>query len=306
MAVEAPYSGERIVDPSVLASRIEAISNSVEGAAAHFGSFWFDAPIPAGLDPLSPAYRDAVLAQYRMVAGRDYALQREAHTFDVLHDHDFIARPWPYNTGAAEQVGTMMAALGFVISAIRPRSGHRVLEMGAGWGNLALPLAQMGCNVTALDIEKRYTHILRERSMRTGVDLRVVQAPFLEAGRLFDGERFDLVVFNAAFHHCHDHIALLGLIRDQLLARGGRLVLAGEPLLEALHYPWGLNPSGEGIWAVRTHGWLELVFRPSYLIHALDDCGFDAALTTCEFSPMGNVIVAHRRVTTTLRPGSDL
>ncbi len=160
---------------------------------------------------------------------------------------------------------------------------------------MSLPLAQMGCAVTALDIEERYIRILRHRADRIGVPLRAVRAGFLDAAEMLGGERFDLVMFHAAFHHCDDHLALLRLIRDRLLAPGGRLVLAGEPLLETLPYPWGLNPMGEGIWAIRKFGWHELVFRPSYLMNALTELGFDAAFTACPQTAMGNVIMAGRR-----------
>ena len=287
--------GQRITELAVLDAMLTTITASPRGPAAHFGEFWFDMPLPDGLDPLSAAYRDAVLAQYRLIARRDYAMESEAHPFDVGTDHDFLSRPWPYNTGDAAQVGTALLSVGFILSTCRPRRGHRVLEMGAGWGNLALPLAQMGCAVTALDIEDRYVRIVRHRAERTDVPLRTLRAAFLDAAEALDGERFDLVVFNAAFHRCDDHIALLRLVHDRLLAPGGRLVLAGEPLLEALPYPWGLNPLGEGIWAIRTFGWLELVFRPSYLLGALAATGFDAVLTTCPLTPLGNTIVASRR-----------
>ncbi len=297
MVAEAQGSllpGERITDLTALDAKLAEIAASPNGPSAHFGEFWFDMPIPEDLDPLSPAYRAAVLAQYRTLTRRDYTTESEAHPFDVGTDQDFLSEPWPYNTGDAVVVGNELLAVGFVISTCRPRRGHRVLEMGAGWGNLALPLAQMGCAVTALDIEGRYIRIIRHRAERAGVKLRTVQAGFLDAADELDGDRFDLVVFHAAFHHCDHHLALLRLVREELLAPGGRLVLAGEPLLESLPYPWGLNPMGEGIWAIRTFGWHELVFRPSYLLQALSTLGYDAALTTCPQTAMGNTIIAGR------------
>lgn len=294
-APRLPLPGERVTDLARLDRKLADIAASPRGPAAHFGEFWFDMPMPEGLDPFSPAYRAAVLAQYRRLTGRDYSTDHEAHPFDVGTDHDFSVRPWPFNTGDAEQVGNALLAVGFVISTCRPRRGHRILEMGAGWGNLALPLAQMDCSVTALDTEERYLRIIRNRADRGGLRIRTVQAGFLNAAQALGDDRFDLVMFHAAFHHCDDHLVLLRLIHQHLLAPGGRLVLAGEPLLEDLPYPWGLNPMGEGIWAIRTFGWHELVFRPSYLIQALAATGYEAVLTTCPLTAMGNVIIAHRR-----------
>ncbi len=286
--------GQRIADLETLDAKLAEIAASPRGPAAHFNEFWFDMPLPAGLDPLSPAYRAEVLEQYRLVARRDYETAHEAHPFDVGTNHDFLSRPWPYSTGDGAQVGGALAAVGFVISTCQVRSGHRVLEMGAGWGNLAVPLAQMGCEVTALDIEDRYVRILRHRAERAGVPMRVLRAGFLDAADALGAERFDFVMFHAAFHHCDDHLRLLRLVREHLLAPGGRLVLAGEPLLESLPYPWGLNPMGEGLWATRKFGRHEVVFRPSYLLSALSATGYHATLTVSPLGPLGNVIVAHR------------
>ncbi len=291
----AALPGERITDLAALDAKLAEIAQSPKGPAAHFAEFWFEMPMPDVADPLSAAYRDAVLAEYRRLTRREYSLDFEAHPFDVGTNHDFLSRPWPYNTGDPAQVGNALLSVGFVISVFAPKPGDRVLEMGAGWGNLSLPLAQMGCAVTALDIEERYIRIIRHRADGAGVPVRVIRSGFLEAAEVTAGEKFDHVLFHAAFHHCDDHLALLRLIRDRLLAPGGRLVLAGEPLLEALPYPWGLNPMGEGIWAIRTFGWHELVFRPSYLMQALSAIGFEADLTPCPQTAMGNVIVARMR-----------
>jgi hypothetical protein len=187
---EAPgpaLPGQRLVDLTELDAKLAEIAASPRGPAAHFSEFWFDMPIAKELDPLSPAYRDAVLAQYRRLTKRDYSLEFEAHPFGVGTDHDFLSRPWPYNTGDALQVGNSLLAVGFVISTVCPRRGHKILEMGAGWGNLSLPLAQMGCAVTALDIEDRYIRILRHRADRIGVPLRAIRAGFLDAADALRG-----------------------------------------------------------------------------------------------------------------------
>jgi SAM-dependent methyltransferase len=278
-----PFNGTRIATVTDLDAWLSA--------DAADGDFWFDMPIDQSLDPLSARYRDSVLAYYRSLAGES----RPSTESPGLSKDDLAGfQPSPYATGDGAQVGSWLQAIGFIIETCRPRRGHRVLQLGAGQGGLALPLAQMGCTVTALDADRRNIDIIRDRSERAGVVLRALHAGFDTAIAALPEQRFDVVVFHACFHTSYDHVALLRLVREQLLAPGGRLVLAGEPMLETLPAPWGLNPAGPAASAMRRGGALSLVFRPSYLLHALSACGYGADLLLCPQSALGHVIIARR------------
>ena len=77
-------------------------------------------------------------------------------------------------------------------------------------------------------------------------------------------------------------------------ASGGRVVFAGEPISRKLNAPWGLRMDGESLWAIRTNGWLELGFRRSYFLQALERYGWVAKRVTCLDTPSGEIFVARR------------
>jgi SAM-dependent methyltransferase len=292
--IASPFGGTRITDLAELEVKLAEIAASRHGPAAHFEEFWFDMPIDPTLDPLSPAYWDAVQAHYRDVAGSDRPVASYVDSTEIGSDNALVIQPWPYNTGSGEQVGQFLQAVGFILTTCRLRRGHRVLLLGTGSTKLAVTLARMGCAVTALDSDCGNMAVLRHRAERADLTLRLVHARVDNAAAALAGQVFDFVVFHSTFHRSGDHLGLLRQIREHVLARGGRLCLAGEPLLEAAPSPWGLEPTGGSIWVMRHGSGPLLVFRPSYLIQALSACGYAATLTVCPQAALGNVIIAVR------------
>ena len=290
----APTAAKRIVGLAELDATFAEIAASPKGPAAHFRKFWFDMPIDPGLNPLSTAYRDAVLAYYRQVSGLSGSPVYETVQLDIGPDDPLVLRPWPYNTGSATQIGHYLQAIGFVIGTCQPRPGHRVLQMGIGDIDYAIPLASLGCAVTAIDPDARRVAVLRRRAEKTAIPLLVKQAAFNETHEVLPARHYDIVIIPSMLHRQLDHLQILRLVREYLLARGGRLILAGEPLLEAFPAPWGLQQDGASLWAMRHGGGLLLVFRPSYLIQAFAVSGFTASLSTCPQTALGNVLIGVR------------
>ena len=60
---------------------------------------------------------------------------------------------------------------------------------------------------------------------------------------------------------------------------------------ENLPYDWGLNPAGEALWQIRTHGWFELVFRESYLRKTLERKGYSVEKFESPDNPVGTTLV---------------
>lgn len=286
---------ERISDPAVLAARVAAMAEDPRGPESHFGSFWFDSPLPSHLAPLSPEYRDAVLQQFRAITGHPFVGQPRFDAFEPSIVDAYAAKSWPYNLADGRQLGAALEGIGHAITRMGVRTGHRCLVVGAEWGNLTLVLARMGCSVTAVDDDGRFAGLLEEQSRRSGVAFKVLQSAAQDVHAAVPGELFDRVVFRDALSECHDPARMIATVRDHLLAPGGRFVLVGEPLLESLPHPWIVNPFGEGIWLANLWRRLKLVFRPSSLLQMLDHSGFDAELHVCTATASGNTIVAYRR-----------
>lgn len=93
---------------------------------------------------------------------------------------------------------------------------HDVLEVGAGWGDLAVRIRDtVGSSVTATDLSPRMTALLSRRNLVVArVDARLL--PFRD-------DAFDAVVANSMLYHMPEPtVAVLELAR--VLRPGGRLV----------------------------------------------------------------------------------
>ena len=116
-----------------------------------------------------------------------------------------------------------------VAAALQP--GVRILDIGAGTGRVALPLAELGCKVVALEPA---TGMVKELRSKTGAtNVRVIAG---EGAQLpFSAARFDVVVIARVLYLTS---AWQGILREacRVLAPGGRLL-----------HEWG-NGEGDEAW----------------------------------------------------------
>ena len=140
---------------------------------------------------------------------------------------------------AADQVGAatlerMAAAPRYnrwMFDRLRPWVGRRVLEIGAGIGNMSAFLVDRE-RVVLTDTERSYLGRLRERfADRPHVSVVELRLPAVSPGVV--AERLDTVVCLNVLEHIADDRASLHAMRE-LLQPGGRLVLL-VPSLRALY-----------------------------------------------------------------------
>ena len=239
-------------------------------------------------DPYTEEYRERVFELFELIRGGPYDASNERTPIDL---ESCVTSPFPYATQSAATVGDQLIAIGHVIKTMALRPKSRILELGSGWGNLAIALAQMGHSMTTIDIDPGMTQLVSERARRLGVRIDVHTGDFMSAREL--RQQFDAVVFVSSFHHAPDHLALLRSLKG-VVSEGGQLVFAAEPITDTLPAAWCLRLDGESLWQIRRRGWLELGFQERYFVDTLERFGWSTERSVCDDTPLGVVYVARR------------
>jgi SAM-dependent methyltransferase len=242
-------------------------------------------------DPDSPEYAHEVESHWRAISGRTHYDENVDEAFEFDPD-EFLARPYPFSSNNPEEIGRYLGAVGWTIGTLRPTVGSRVLELGAGWGHLALAMAQSGCDVTAVDLNGPSVELLARRAGRLGVALHTVRASFLD---YTSDDPLDLIVFFESLHHCSDVAGLLDRCVE-MLGDGGRIAFLAEPVFDHFYCPWGVRLDGAAIFMTRHAGWRELGFQRSYFYRELNARGLSVAEHRLDaFGDYGRLLVATKR-----------
>ncbi len=266
--------------------RLEAISD--DALRAGFAKFRMELADSMPADPWSSEYREKVFELYEFLHGKPYSNANEVTDFDI---ESHVRGPFPYSTGSGATVGAHLIGVGHVIRTLDLPPNSRVLELGPGWGNTTLALAQMGHDVVAIDIEANFVKLIAERASRVGATIDARQGDFALMNEIEPG--FDAVLFFESFHHAANHLEVLASL-DRIVKPGGRVLFAAEPIYAGFTYPWGLRLDGESLWAIRKHGWFELGFHPDYFKEALARAGWSSTQVDCTDTLWGSVVVARR------------
>ena len=112
-----------------------------------------------------------------------------------------------------------------VVRTAEADAGAVAVDLGCGTGQVSLPLARAGLQVTAVDVSPRMISRLRAKARRDGLDGVVGVVSPIESFEL-PPDTVDLVVTNYALHHLRDHDKE-ALVRSvaRWLRPGGRFVV---------------------------------------------------------------------------------
>jgi 2-polyprenyl-3-methyl-5-hydroxy-6-metoxy-1,4-benzoquinol methylase len=224
-------------------------------------------------DPFSNAYREEVLDVYRRLTRSDYLAENELTSTKQSAEDFAIGYPWVskhLDVVAQEMAKTVQALKALSVEPIRRQS---IVEFGCGWGNLAVPLARAGQQVTVVDIDEAFLNRVRDHVERDGFAISTEKGDFVEAAARLEGQ-FDAVVFQSSFHHCIDFHELLEIIGQKVLNEEGRIFFFSEPIYKNFAFPWGLRFDGESIWAIMCNKWLELGFDEGFFLQLMHNHGF--------------------------------
>ena len=245
--------------------------------------------VDQALDPYSEAYVAEQVRLYEEISGRRYDVQKNEHTeFDVdLH----IAAPNPYNHPDPGGLAIHLQRLARALRYAKPRRGETLLDMGCGWGLSSEIAAYLGLNVTAVDVNPSFVRLVNERAKRDGRAVSAVASTFEEFA---PAEPADI----ALFYECLHHAVRPWIVVDHLAAalrRGGRLVLAGEPINAHWWKHWGMRLDPISVYCIRKFGWFESGWSIDFIRQILHRSGlvpttyFDADLD------VGYAIVAEKK-----------
>lgn len=143
------------------------------------------------------------------------------------------------------------AKLTHILAKLQLSPGMSVVEIGGGWGSLAIRMAQAGARVTSLNVSPEQVKIARERAEAAGVADRVTFV--IQDYREFSGQ-FDRVVSVGMMEHVgvFHFDAFFRKVRSLLAPRGyamihsiGRMTPPGTtgPFIRKYIFPGGYVPA---------------------------------------------------------------
>jgi SAM-dependent methyltransferase len=254
---------------------------------------WFQ----QGLDPWSPAYAAQQHRLWAAIAGvpdRPYDAGTDEADFG-WETADPILRPGFYqrrDAMAVDSAADHLLATGMLLKHSGLKPGDWALEYGAGFAQTALALARLDVKVDTIDVSPRFCEFVNRQAEHFQVPLTGFHGQFGDAPR--PGQRYKLIWFYEAFHHCVDFMRVVPKLAE-LLDEGGRVILGGEPIVEheyaAVPYPWGVRLHSEVAVVMRQTRWFELGFSEAFLYELFRRSGLEGRRVDCEPSLFGRLYV---------------
>ena len=153
----------------------------------------------------------------RLIAQNVAAYNLVAASYDQSHPEIFNVVEQARLAGAVREV----------LAAVRSREGApaRVLDVGAGTGNLTAHLLAAGAFVVAADVSVECLRVVREKFGHTGrLETQLIDGRSLA---VLADESFDVVACYSVLHHVPDYVSLAGEMA-RIVRRGGLVYLDHE------------------------------------------------------------------------------
>lgn len=153
-------------------------------------------------------------------------------------------------------------------------AGARVLEIGSGWGALAIRAAQRGAKVTTITLSAEQAALARQRFAEAGVDVDLRLVDYREVTGTYDAIVSVEMIEAVGEEYWPTYFATI----DKLLAPGGRVAIQAITMahhrylatrdsygwIQKYIFPGGLIPSLEAIdQTLHAHTTLEVINRRS-------------------------------------------
>jgi 2-polyprenyl-3-methyl-5-hydroxy-6-metoxy-1,4-benzoquinol methylase len=242
---------------------------NADRAAQYWSEFTYQpqVTIDQSLDPLSEAYFRQQVDLYRELANRELdQTENELTEFDLRAS---VEGANPYGHRNPKFLAEHARAVCEAIALADLGEAPAVLDMGSGWGLSSELLAFTGCSVTAVDINRRFVELLRQRSSRLGLGIEAVNSSF---DAFHTDVKFDAIFFYECLHHAAKPWELLRRCTSWL-KEDGKLIISGEPINDIWWKHWGLRLDALSVYCIRKFGWFESGWSLAFLKRVIVDAG---------------------------------
>jgi SAM-dependent methyltransferase len=228
----------------------------------------FGNPPPKNCDPFSDEYRNWEMSFFEFLSGKKYSLESEGLNSQRYN----ILSPMILNDINYKVYYSRLYTDFVDIAKLIPGGGDHVLEMGSGCGNLVEFLSQWGCKVTGLEVSKDSYDFIKKRLSLKNIDASIIYGSFFDIENYKD--IFDVVVFEACFHHCSEPVRLMEMLYRKT-SPNCKIFFMNEPIIPSFERPWGVvRFDGETVLQIRMRGWLEFGYRLDFFEQLLQRTGF--------------------------------
>lgn len=160
--------------------------------------------------------------------------------------------------------------------------GDSVLDLGGGPGRYALWLAELGCQVTLMDLSEVHVDFALAKAESQGLALEAMQGDILDAPKLLNGRQFDhVLVMGPLYHLLQENERGAAMTNALLLTKPGGRVFASFLLLF----------SGIIFYMTRAPWWINETVESPFLDALLQDESYGgAAFTQAFFIRQGDIL----------------
>ncbi|GAB2993536.1 cyclopropane-fatty-acyl-phospholipid synthase family protein [Amycolatopsis acidiphila] len=175
------------------------------------------------VDARKPSTERNTVSGARQNIHRHYDLSNELFA-EFLDETMTYSSAW-FEDGSEDLASAQRRKIDAILDLAGVRDGTRLLEIGTGWGGLALRAAERGARVTTLTISTEQQTLARKRLAEAGVGDRVdvVLRDYREAEGSYDAVASVEMIEAVGEEYWPAYFAAL----DRLLAPGGRVGLQG-------------------------------------------------------------------------------
>ena len=242
------------------------------------------------LPPDSAEYFQQMQSLYSEMSGRK--IDQKANEFTHFNVDALVDLESPYAFQDPNSRAAHYMRLATPLHTANLAQDALVLDMGCGWGISSEFLAQLGFDVTAVDINPLFVELVQRRAKRLGLRIKVTESSFDEyVAAPFS---YDAVLFYECFHHVINPSSLLKNIYS-FLTKQGKLILVGEPIQDSWWPNWGLRLDPMSVYCINKFGWFESGWSEPYLRKILSENNFVPTFHSHPDPMIGKFVIAEKR-----------